>query len=344
MAEKTDIQWCNSVFNPWSGCSKVSDGCKFCYAEVNYSVKMRGVKWGPNGNRIVASESMWNQPVKWNKAAAIAAELWAGESGGNRTWNRPRVFCASLADVFEDWQGPMLDSKQQALYFPHDSWNEKRQWVSEPDCGGEERPVTMGDVRTRLFRLIDDTPNLDWLVLTKRPENAAEFIRNATDHIGGVCAGGHFPTDFPNVWLGTSVEDRKATSRIDVLRKIPAAIRFLSIEPLIEDLGPIDLTGIHWVIIGGESGPGSRPCSVMWFRSIVDQCKAAGVAVFVKQLGASPLLGTAAAALGVIGLRDKKGGDMAEWPEDLRIREFPRITSLGRAGTSPAPSPPRNSS
>jgi protein gp37 len=129
----------------------------------------------------------------------------------------------------------------------------------------------------------------------------------------------------PNVWLGVSVEDRASLPRLDTLRETPAALRFVSIEPLLEDLGRIRLGGIDWVIVGGESGPGARPFDLAWARSTVQQCRAGGVPVFVKQLGAKPYDGD---SLGHerydLLLRDRKGADPAEWPEDLRVREFPR--------------------
>jgi protein gp37 len=148
----------------------------------------------------------------------------------------------------------------------------------------------------------------------------------------------HFP--FENVWLGVSVEDRKyGLPRIEHLRRVPAAVRFLSIEPLLEDLGEIDLTGIGWVIVGGESGPGARPFDLAWARSIRDQCRAAGVPFFLKQVGSNPfdslfafrafqggrapLNRDHAMALGALTLDDKKGGNLSELPSDLRIREMP---------------------
>jgi protein gp37 len=158
MAETT-IEWASYTFNPWSGCTKVSPGCANCYAEVNYSVKMRGVKWGPNGNRIVASDAYWKQPLKWDREALNAT------SGGVR----PRVFCASLADVFEDWHGRMLDSKGRVLY-----WDQDDQTLCATENEHDDtyrNTATMSDFRRRLFDLINQTPNLDWLLLTKRPEN-----------------------------------------------------------------------------------------------------------------------------------------------------------------------------
>lgn len=382
MAENSAIEWTHHTFNPWSGCSKVSEGCKNCYAEVNYSVKMRGVKWGPQGNRVVKAESGWKEPLKWDNnawycpACKSACFELSGTCRGcaNKcrrpvAAERPRVFCASLADVFEDWQGPMLDSSGIKIW---KRWDHTDTKSSEERPGPRWSPLTMQDVRHRLFRLIQETPNLDWLILTKRPDRMAEFVRLSTDSLAGVCAGGHFPTDFPNVWLGTTVENQAAADeRIPILLDTQAAVRFLSCEPL---LGPVDLEKvthtvspgyfgdpfhayhrpgtpqqiaalptyptIDWVIVGGESGHGARPCDLAWIRSIVEQCKAAGVACFVKQLGSNceaynaidPLdqfpNGTdfrqAAGDGARILFRDKKGGDMAEWPADLRVREFPR--------------------
>jgi len=169
--------------------------------------------------------------------------------------------------------------------------------------------------RGEAWDIVRACPHLTFQILTKRPARVAS----------------HLPSDWPlpNVWLGVSVESRKWLHRLDVLREVPAAIRFVSFEPLLEDLGEVDLAGIDWAIVGGESGPGARPCDLAWIRSVVAQCRAAGVPVFVKQLGAWPCGKQAYMDLdpargGRYVLRDRKGGDMSEWPEDLRVREFPR--------------------
>jgi len=206
---------------------------------------------------------------------------------------RRRVFCASLSDVFED---------RADLIAP-------RSW---------------------LWRLIEDTPNLDWLLLTKRPQNALGMLP------WGPNDGAWLRAPLPNVWLGTTVEDqRRANERIPHLLRTPAAVRFLSCEPL---LGPVDLTharcsppseeSIDWVIVGGESGHGARPFDLTWAQSIVEQCRGAGVAVFVKQLGARPEHPMAydfKSDTLRLKLRDRKGGDMDEWPADLRVREYPVV-------------------
>ena len=212
----------------------------------------------------------------------------------------------------------------------------------------EERPELV-EPRRRLYTLIRATPWLDWLLLTKRPENFA--ARLPADWGAG----------YPNVWLGVSVEDQaNAEKRIPPLLQMPAAIRFVSYEPA---LGPVDfgqlrntvgmaegqsfidaLTGRCWtcsgpdyydstsadasldlIIVGGESGPGARPCDVVWIRSTVEQCKAAGVACFVKQLGAVPYDGMVLLRGGSQDyMRSRAGSDPSEWPEDLRVQEWPR--------------------
>lgn len=323
------------TFNHVRGCTKVSDGCKHCYAETlsGRNPGTLGV-WGPNGTRVVASEAMWREPLKWDRAAKAALDdyyqgAWEDRAAGYDgppapPPERPRVFCASLADVFEDWQGPMKNATGFSLWHMYPP---SGTWASNPGDVSDKRSLTMDDVRARLFKLIDATPNLDWLVLTKRPENIARMI--PVYFPGGYIAeAGRMNQEGPrpNLWLGTSVENRKTLGRIDALRQMPAAVRFLSCEPLLEDLGTIDLTGIHWVIVGGESGPGARPCNIAWITSLVAQCEAAGVPCFVKQLGSFPTADTPQGWRG-IPIKDRKGGDIAEFPEELRVRNFPTPTN-----------------
>lgn len=249
------------TFNPVMGCQKVSDGCKFCYAEEMMDHRYGKAKWGPMGTRVRTSAANWRKPVQWNKQAKAEGA-------------RYRVFCASLADVFEDhidWVQPRLD----------------------------------------LLRMIEQTPHLDWLLLTKRPENVVQLIEQAQEEAGAFPHARGWLARFSNVWIGTSVENQEAADkRIPHLLQIPAAVRFLSCEPL---LGPADLTEylpeecldcddymrlhreegamihddpqIHWVIAGGESGPHARPMHPEWARSLRDQCQAAGVPFLFKQWG-----------------------------------------------------------
>lgn len=229
MAKNSKIEWTDHTFNPWVGCTKVSPGCDHCYAEGWAKRTGGSALW--QGERRRTSEANWRQPVKWNKQS---------EAEGRRY----RVFCASLADVFDNQAEP--------------------EW------------------RDDLFALIRETPHLDWLLLTKRPQNIAKML--PADWRAG----------YPNVWLGTTVENQtEADRRIPHLLNVPARVRFLSCEPL---LGPVDLTAHflnpqgftdtpRWVIAGGESGPGARPMHSDWARSLRDQCAAAGVPFFFKQWG-----------------------------------------------------------
>jgi len=247
MGKETGIQWADATFNPWRGCTKVSPACDMCYAETmsKRNPAVLGV-WGKYGSRVIASESMWKQPVKWNRDAEAAGV-------------RKRVFCASLADVFE---GPES--------MPAESWE------------------AVSQARERLGRLIDETPGLDWLLLTKRPENVLKY-----GPLGHRWTMEGIPQ---NVWIGTTVENQKyADIRIPELLKVPAKVRFLSMEPLLEEVIFDAFTLyddekgeqlINWVIVGGESGgEKARPMNPSWVRKIQEQCAAVGIPFFFKQWG-----------------------------------------------------------
>lgn len=284
--ENSHIQWTTHTFNPWEGCSKVSAGCAHCYAEARNQRFAAGANWGPGAPRRRTSAGNWRQPIKWNDAAI--------ERGG---WERPRVFCASLADWLDD-EVPI-------------------EWLAD------------------LLALIHATPNLDWLMLTKRPENFHERVRNAIPSDPAAFGwrmdwlNGHAPA---NVWIGATTENQEcADLRIPRLLSIPARVRFLSCEPL---LGPVLIplaeylatevpvrvaplmsrqpNRIHWVIAGGESGPCARQMATDWAFDLLTQCRAAGVSFFMKQMG---------------GIRDKRG-NIEDLPEDLRVREFPTAHSV----------------
>ena len=223
MAKNSRIEWTTHTFNPWWGCVKVSPACKHCYAE-SWAKRVGQDVWGIGSNRRFFGEKHWAEPLRWNADAAALGI-------------RVRVFCASMADVFED---------RRDL----DIWREK------------------------LWDLISVTPNLDWLLLTKRPELITS-LAPWTDH---------WPR---NVWLGTTVENQEwADERLPKLVAIPAAVRFISAEPL---LGRIDLTrwshSIDWVITGGESGAKARPSSPSWFRDLLNECMAADIPFHFKQWG-----------------------------------------------------------
>lgn len=231
MGKNSAIEWTHHTFNPWWGCTKVSQACKLCYAEV-WARRTGGHFWGPRAPRRFFGDNHWKEPLSWNDEAAA-------------TGQRLRVFCASMADVFE----------YRAELHP---WREK------------------------LWSLIERTTNLDWLLLTKRPQRIAYQSQ----------WGRRWPA---NVWLGTTVENQKtADERIPYLLDNCAPVRFLSCEPLV---APIDVShylnaGVEWVIAGGESGGKSRPSHPGWFRDLRDQCMDANVPFLFKQWGNwSPLNG-----------------------------------------------------
>jgi len=294
VGENSKIEWTDRTFNPWMGCTKVAAGCANCYAERDMDKHYHKVQWGPHGTRVKTSEANWRKPLKWNREAEAAGE-------------RKRVFCASLADVFEDWQGAIHTSGGQVV--GHRFANEFVAAVNE------FVPATMDDLRRDLFALIDATPWLDWLLLTKRPENIRRMIHaNPAHRIWKMRPEDHGPRNpfyRGNVWLLTSVAEQ-----CDADRNVPELLKCrdlvpvlgVSAEPLV---GPINfetmttdppnsgfaLTDgfgrfdgeppslIDWVIAGGESGPNARPMHPEWARSLRDQCQAAGVAFHYKQWG-----------------------------------------------------------
>jgi Bacteriophage protein gp37 len=266
MAENSKIEWTDHTFNPWMGCTKVSDGCKHCYAETMMDHRYGKVKWGPQGKRVRTAKQYWKQPLKWNETRFVECEVCGLRQVFNEhgrcpgcehpmvaamRWVRQRVFCASLADVFEEKQ---------------DQLEEMNRW------------------RADLFGMIEETPNLDWLLLTKRPRNFSRMIHDRW-----------YASSPRNIWAGISVENQEAAcERVQYLAEIPASVSFLSVEPM---LGPVDLTKpvwnngvamiehVDWVICGGESGPDARPMNPDWARSLRDQCQEADVPFFFKQWG-----------------------------------------------------------
>ena len=268
MAESSKIEWTDHTFNPWIGCTKVSVGpkgaCESCYAEVATPSRAMRIKWGPGKPRHRTSIATWSLPLKWERDA--------GEFQ-SKHGRRQRVFCASLADVFDNEVDP--------------------QW------------------RTNLFDMIGATPSLDWLLLTKRIGNAQRML--PSDWAGG----------YKNVWLGATVVTQEEIDRdVPKLIETPARIRFLSCEPLLEEVTFagrwIDhenpslhenwLERIDWVIVGGESGKAPRPMAQQWVECLRFECASLGVPFFMKQ-------GSAA--------NWPAYKDFARFPPFLQVREWP---------------------
>lgn len=336
---KTKIEWTDRTWNPVRGCSRVSEGCRNCYAE-----KM-AARFSDKGQAFEGLAT--RSPARWTGKVRLVEEHLSDPL----KWRKPqRVFVNSMSDLFHDG-------------------------LSDEDID-------------RIFSVMALAPQHTFQVLTKRPERLREYttgmnyrhspdgnfsispatvltqtalrfnlLRDAQALIQAVHT---IKWPLPNVWLGVSVEDQKtADERIPLLGRVPAAVRFVSAEPL---LGPVDLLPHlygqtscgrpDWVITGGESGPGARPCRLDWLRNVVQDCQEAGVACFVKQLGSKfavnyydheyreeyeshgwewpepmdwnthhgqPPIGSRVR----IQLKSRKGGDTDEWPPDLRVRQFP---------------------
>lgn len=353
MGTTTKIEWAHHTWSPWRGCQHATladgtshPGCDHCYAETmsKRNPTVLGT-WGPDGTRVVAAEKSWEQVRRWNAAAAKAGE-------------RRRIF-PSLCDPFEDWDGQMKCVNGQWAVRTR-KWGDPIGFAGCTLRGGNDA-LKMADVRRDLFFLSNETPNLDWLLLTKRPQNVrrmtpVDYFDDGEDcdddDERDFCADGDVRERRENVHLLYSASDQATLeSGIDDLlacRDLVATVG-LSLEPL---LGPVMLSpyigadgqafitqGIDcdWIIVGGESGPHARPCDVEWIRSIVQQCAAAGVPCYVKQLGSVIRGGLTIGdehGWTMVGHRagggwidwkptDRKGGDPDEWPEDLRVRQFP---------------------
>jgi protein gp37 len=320
MGRTTGISWCDATWSPWRGCTKVSEGCKNCYADT-MSARNHTLfgTWGPNGTRVVSAPRSWSNVRAWDaKAKADGVRI--------------KVF-PSLCDPFEEWAGDMLDHTGERLY---------SRAAQSPVAIDGMVGLTMDDVRARFFELAYETSSIDWLVLTKRPENAPKMLRRIADrypardarraYVTGLLHGNPAPS---NLWLGTSVESNEHLGRIEALAEVKAATLWVSGEPLLENVdwrGRLHL--IDWLVLGGESGAGARPCDIQWIRRGVEQCKAADVAVYVKQLGSTPIdsviprswtnVTSPGSHYQGVHLTDSKGGDMTEWPEDVRIQEYPK--------------------
>lgn len=288
MADTTEIAWADSTFNPWIGCTKVGPGCDHCYAEADFDLRKHRVKWGAGNPRSRTSAANWKKPIQWNAQPFSECMCcgWRGELRDAEVITNPSGFYPSVdtASLCPNCREPMLKAARRRVFCS-----------SLADVFDNEVPEQW---RIDLFRLIEATPNFDWLLLTKRIGNAAPMMFAAR--------GGHLPL-MQNVWIGATICNQAEAERdIPKLLQTPAAVRFVSIEPL---LGPIDLerprpgpdldqghgakicqpwliqSGIDWVIVGGESGPHARPMHPDWVRSLRDQCADAGVPYLFKQWG-----------------------------------------------------------
>ncbi len=315
MGDKTKIQWTDASYNPIVGCRRTSPGCEKCYAErlsatrLSQNPKYKGLAvmkpTGPSwtGKTRFIPETL-AQPVKWKRPRKIfvcdMADLFYEEVSNEHI---AAVFGVMAAAPRHTFQILTKRAKRMREWF---------QWIRKlsdegpwTDChmhALNEEAKFNGDLSGPIHRLSEGAPGRPW--------------------------------PLPNVWLGVSAENQEtADARIPELLATPAAIHYVSYEPA---LGPVNFDEyltrsqshlsdvLSWVICGGESGPGARPFDINWARTVIDECDNAGAAAFVKQLGANPYESTNTNDDRSLQLEDRKGGNMDEWPEHLRVRQFPK--------------------
>jgi protein gp37 len=285
MSDTTAIEWTDATWNPVTGCSKVSPGCAHCFAETLALTRLAGkpgypgLPWTPEnaGQNVVLHPDRLDLPLRWRTPR--------------------RVFVNSMSDLFHE---------RVPLEFIARVFNTMA--CATATCGKRhkhEEECWQGDPH-------------QFQVLTKRPERMRDAIGQLPDWVADHW-GGDWPLEImmeieewplPNVWLGTSIENNRWTGRADALRETPAAVRFISAEPLLGPLPSLDLTGIDWLIIGGESGPGFRLMDLAWVDKIIHRADRAGVPVFIKQDSGS------------------RPGKQGRLPDDLWARkEYPTVHS-----------------
>ncbi|MEU5660146.1 phage Gp37/Gp68 family protein [Streptomyces sp. NPDC047737] len=302
----TTIEWTEQTWNPTSGCDRISPGCDNCYA-LTMAKRLKGMgsaKYQTDGDprtsgpgfALTTHPSALTEPLRWKKPR--------------------KIFVNSMSDLFHA--------------------RVPREFL------------------TQVFAVMAATPQHTYQILTKRPERAARILTDlcacGTGHPPGEhfrssmewAATSHSPTyvpglqhgiyhrtgwPLPNVWIGTSIENNDYARRVDALRQTPAAVRFISAEPLLGPLNNVSLHGIDWVIIGGESGPGARPLRTAWVHDLIADSRAAGAAPFVKQLGTVWARDTYWVGKSIAAHGDTKGGKPEYWPTELRVREYPNKTA-----------------
>lgn len=327
MSATSKIEWTEKTWNPMRGCSIVSPGCHNCYA-MKQAHRFSGA-----GKPYEGLTKQTKAGPQWTGKIRIVEEALLEPL----SWRKPRlIFVNSMSDLFHENVPRAFIARVFAVM-----------------CGARQHTFQILTKRSSRLREIVGDSHFEW------------EVEQAADDICGEQGWCHLHQDrswpLSNVWLGVSVEDRLRRNRIDDLRRTPAAVRFVSFEPLLEDVSEgLNLADIHLGIWGGESNPGARPCAMEWIERGVRVCRAQGVSPFVKQLGARPFYSSMSQttcngkvhytqpigserglehrdriARGLapnyavesmeLRLRDRKGGDMSEWPEDLRVREFPRV-------------------
>lgn len=324
MGRNSKIQWTHHTANFWWGCVRIAEGCRHCYAEAQ-SRRWGRAAWGPDRPRQFV-RSIWSDLPRWNAAARDAGV-------------RQRVFVSSMSDFFER-DALVTNADGDFLYYDDDPTR------PTPDAGSGRTLLTIAGLRRAALRLIDQCDWLDFLMLTKRPQNIRPAWLLAADAPSRRRGEGR-TVERRNVWLGVSVATQREADAllpiVDYNRDLCAGV-FASAEPLVEAIefrngegnryalptrGAPNYVPVDWLIVGGESGPAARPCKIRWIADVRRAGAAVGVPVFVKQLGSHAIDDGGRR----IALRDGKGGDPDEWPADVvyaveqqaaTLRAFPR--------------------
>lgn len=305
MGQTSKIEWTDATWNPVRGCSRISPGCINCYAE-KIAARFSGAGETDQSGEVILSAG----PFHTFAGRTPSGPRWTGKVEPVQDhlldplhWRLPRrVFVNSMSDLFHE-----------NLSF---------------------------EAIDQIFTAMVAAPQHTYQILTKRSGRMLEYFRSGRHDNGHGPDRANYHLD-QQIWLGVSVENQEyAEARIPRLLQTPASVRFISYEPA---LGPLSfrwatwgdyqrkppgrtmrhldgMRGIDWVIVGGESGPSARAFDTQWAQDVVEQCKEAGVACFVKQLGAHVIQGGERRIK-----KDKKGGDMDEWPHEIRVRQFPEV-------------------
>lgn len=308
MSTVTTIEWTHrpgtvgKTWNPTTGCDKISDGCDHCYA-LTMAKRLKGM----------GQAKYQNDGDPRTSGPGFGLTVHPDSLDEPLRWRKPAtVFVNSMSDLFHA--------------------RVPREFLAE------------------VFAVMAQAPQHTYQCLTKRPERMARILNEPTftesvqraidamhDDPDDQLVGDGWP--LRNVWAGTSIELDNYARRADALRETPAAIRFISAEPLLGPLSQLDLTGVDWLIVGGESGAGARPADLGWFRELIAMAGDAGTAVFVKQLGSvwarsTPQILIDGASVAVsdrpVFAVDTKGGEWDFWPEDLRVRRYPQRDGASR--------------
>ena len=319
MSQKTSIEWTDASWSPIVGCTRKSEGCRNCWSE-RFLARFGGIAGHKfeGLSRFTSNGPRWSGEVRFAEAALEDPIRWRAPR---------KIFVCSTSDLFHE-KVP-------------DEWIDRIFAVMALCPQHEFQCLTKRPKRMRAYLSNPDTPGrvakaADRLSVAKEIAIGRDFSVSGTQ-VRNIARGdqwaspGEMPWPLPQIWVGVSIENQEtADERIPLLLQTPAAVRWISYEPALGEINirswlhPASDTNISWLVCGGESGPGARPCDRRWIYNVMDQCKTVSIPIFIKQLGAkSHIDGTG----NFLKIKDPKGGNMREWPADLRVRQWPEIST-----------------